>query len=126
MNTDNTHNSSGVHAPVRIVPKGWGREEWIHNDKRYCGKVLEVKAGKKSSFHFHNKKYETFYVVHGHLRMRVRPEGGAEEYFEMQAGDILDIAPGLVHQFTALQDSTIIEFSTQHFDDDSHRVELGD
>jgi len=38
----------------------------------------------------------------------------------------MDINPGLVHQMEALEDSELYEFSTQHFDSDSHRIERGD
>jgi len=33
---------------------------------------------------------------------------------------------GLVHQMEALEDSELYEFSTQHFDSDSHRLIKGD
>jgi hypothetical protein len=34
----------------------------------------------------------------------------------------MDIKPGLVHQMEALEDAELFEFSTQHFDSDSHRL----
>jgi quercetin dioxygenase-like cupin family protein len=33
---------------------------------------------------------------------------------------------GLRHQMIALEDSELFEFSTQHFDEDSHRIIKGD
>ena len=45
----------------------------------------------------------------------------------MIEGDILEVPPGLMHQFTAVHgDANIMEVSTQHFDEDSYRVECGD
>ena len=32
--------------PVRIVPKGLGREVWLVNNDLYCGKILEISKGK--------------------------------------------------------------------------------
>ena len=40
----------------------------------------------------------------------------------MTAGQCMDIKPGLVHQMEALVDAELFEFSTQHFDSDSHRL----
>jgi hypothetical protein len=38
----------------------------------------------------------------------------------------MDITPGVVHQMVALEDAELFEFSTQHFDSDSHRIAKGD
>jgi hypothetical protein len=48
------------------------------------------------------------------------------EVFEMGEGEAILLTPGLVHRFTGLADEThIFEFSTQHFDEDSHRIVKG-
>ena len=41
-------------------------------------------------------------------------------------GDKFYVYPGLRHQMQARTDTELFEFSTQHFDDDSYRVEAGD
>jgi hypothetical protein len=38
----------------------------------------------------------------------------------------MDVPIGLVHQLEALEDSELFEFSTQHFESDSHRLVRGD
>jgi hypothetical protein len=38
----------------------------------------------------------------------------------------MDVAPGVVHQMEALEDSELFEFSTQHFETDSYRLIKGD
>jgi mannose-6-phosphate isomerase-like protein (cupin superfamily) len=48
------------------------------------------------------------------------------EEFELSEGDCMDITPGLVHQMEAIEDAKLYEFSSQHFDSDSHRLLLGD
>ncbi|MEP0815405.1 MAG: cupin domain-containing protein [bacterium] len=111
---------------IKYVPKGWGGEYWIHNDELYCGKKLVLKAGKRCSIHFHKLKTETFYVQSGRLKMELWHPDGREEVLEMKAGDSLHLPPGLVHRFTGIEDSEIFEFSTQHFDSDSYRIEKGD
>lgn len=115
-----------VRAPVHLQPKGWGHEVWIHNDARYCGKLLHLKAGKRCSLHYHKRKYETFYVQSGRLTMRLRHRDGREETFEMKKGDCLEIPQGTAHQFTGVEDCELFEFSTQHFEEDSIRIEKGD
>ncbi len=113
---------------MHIEPKGWGREVWIANNPFYCGKILEIRAGKKCSLHFHKLKTESFYLRTGKLLVRLKetPDSESCESFELRAGECLDIPQGLVHQLEALEDSELLEFSTQHFDSDSHRIVPGD
>lgn len=114
--------------PIRIEPKGWGREVWIANNALYCGKILEIKKGKRCSLHYHKLKTESFYLRAGRLNVRIKesPEALIIEEFELSEGDCMDIVPGLVHQMEAIEDSELFEFSTQHFDSDSHRLIRGD
>ena len=119
---------SRARQPVQIVPKGWGREVWIANGDLYCGTILEINKGKKCSLHFHKIKTESFYLRAGRLKVRVMETDDSKvvEEFELKAGDCMDVPRGLVHQMEALEDAELFEFSTQHFDSDSHRLERGD
>jgi mannose-6-phosphate isomerase-like protein (cupin superfamily) len=114
--------------PIHIEPKGWGREVWIANNDLYCGKILEIQKGKRCSLHYHKLKTESFYLRSGRLRVRIKasPDATEIEEFELSEGDCMDIAPGLVHQMEAIEDAELFEFSTQHFNSDSHRLERGD
>src|SRR3954469_6669264 len=56
---------------VKIVPKGWGEERWLHNDELYCGKILIVNEGKRCSLRYHQLKTETFYIQQGRGRMEL-------------------------------------------------------
>ncbi len=117
-----------VRKPVRVVPKGWGQEVWIANGERYCGKILEIRKGKRCSLHYHKLKHESFYLRSGRLKVRVKesPDAQAIEEFEIGPGECMDVPAGLVHQMEALEDAELYEFSTQHFDSDSHRLVKGD
>lgn len=119
---------SRARKPVHIQPKGWGREIWIANNPLYCGKMLEIRKGKRCSLHFHKRKTESFYLRSGRLKVRVKEsaESAVMEEFEMLPGECMDVPPGLVHQMEALEDSELFEFSTQHFESDSHRLVPGD
>ena len=52
-------------AAIEIHPKGWGYEKWIVNKDEYCGKLLHIIKGMKCSWHYHQKKDETFYLQEG-------------------------------------------------------------
>lgn len=114
--------------PIHIELKGWGREIWIANGPRYCGKILEIAKGKRCSLHFHKLKTESFYLRTGRIRMKVRESIDAERIreFDLSEGECIDIPPGLVHQMEALEDSELYEFSTEHFESDSYRLVKGD
>ena len=112
----------------KLVPKGWGHELWIVNKKEYCGKLLFIKKGKKCSWHFHKIKDEVFYLQSGKLLVRYSEEEDINKCktFTMTPGQSFHIYTGLIHQMEALEDSELFEFSTQHFDSDSHRIIKGD
>jgi mannose-6-phosphate isomerase-like protein (cupin superfamily) len=114
--------------PVHIEPKGWGREIWIANNPLYCGKILEIRKGRRCSLHYHKLKTESFYLHKGRLKIRVKEsvDSGHLDEFEILPGDCMDVSPGLVHQMEALEDSELFEFSTEHFETDSYRLIKGD
>ena len=98
------------------VEKVWGREYWIVNSKKYCGKILTLRKGYRCSLHAHKIKDETFYILDGEVLMEV-----GDKTQVMKSGDIVHIVPNVYHRFTGITDSKIVEFSTQHFDNDSYR-----
>ena len=110
------------------VSKGWGFEDWIVNKPEYCGKLLFVKKGKKCSFHYHKIKDETFFIYRGKINLRVSLFDDIEtaETVVLEEGETFHIPVGMRHQFEALLDTEIFEFSTQHFDSDSYRLIKGD
>lgn len=111
-----------------IHPKGWGYEKWIVNKPEYCGKLLYFNAGKKCSWHYHKIKDEVFYLQSGKMIVKFSEEDSisASKEFILNAGDSFHVYVGLRHQMIALQDSELFEFSTQHFEEDSYRIEKGD
>jgi quercetin dioxygenase-like cupin family protein len=110
-----------------IVPKGWGHEVIFVNNDKYCGKLLNFTAGKKFSMHYHTLKDETWYVAKGSFNLYwIDTEKGETVCEKLTVGDIIRNFPGQPHQLEALEDSTVFEVSTQHFDHDSHRIALGD
>ncbi len=107
--------------------KAWGYELWIHNDEKYCAKILHFNKGAKFSMHFHVIKYETWYVSKGEfLLITIDPTTAERLEDNIIVGEVIEIPQGHPHQLIALEESEIFETSTQHFDFDSYRVEKGD
>ncbi len=136
----------GIEAMPKYI-KGWGYELWVHNDADYCGKELVLYAGKYCSIHYHKIKKETFYVTSGLMTVELydqpfEVENGdlvrtleeldgtgrlKVEALSMGPGDSLLIEPGTPHRFYGLEKQTrFMEFSTQHFEEDSYRIWPGD
>lgn len=116
---------------IKIKPevhnKGWGTEIWLCNSEKCCGKLLVFKKDSQFSLHYHLKKHEWFYVLKGELDLRYKDlRNGKDRYLTISEGDVVEIPTGFPHQLRALEDSTIIEISTEHFDEDSYRIEGGD
>jgi quercetin dioxygenase-like cupin family protein len=126
-----------------MVEKGWGFEKWIVNKAQYCGKLLWFKKGKKCSVHYHILKDETFYLDRGAVEMHWMdmPDEEDVNYTQEQLlelfqknkkvevltdGDSFYVPQGRIHQVVALEDSNVFEFSTEHFDSDSYRLQKGD
>lgn len=117
-----------MNQEIKFVPKGWGFEKWIVNNKEYCGKLLYFVKGKKCSWHYHKLKDETFYIQSGKILLKHSDEDEIKYATEtiLGPGDKFHIYRGLKHQMIALEDTELFEFSTQHFDDDSYRIIQGD
>ena len=103
---------------IKIVNKVWGHEEWIVNTNKYCGKKLVLKKDYQSSLHYHEIKDETFYVDEGKVLLELN-----SQQIIMNPGDAQRILPNQVHRFSGLKDSVILEFSTEHNEDDVVRLE---
>ena len=111
-----------------IHPKGWGSEKWIVNNENYCGKILHFEQGKKCSWHFHKIKKETFYIQSGKLQVFYSYDDEIDKANQviLNPGDSFEVPQGLRHQMFALEETFLLEFSTQHFEEDSYRLEKGD
>jgi quercetin dioxygenase-like cupin family protein len=113
---------------IKFVPKGWGFERWITNTQEYCGKLLYFVKGKKCSWHYHILKDETFYIQSGKILLKYSDGDDILHANEiiLSKGDKFHIYRNLRHQIISLEDTELFEFSTQHFDEDSYRLIVGD
>lgn len=128
----------------KIIHKTWGYERCIVDSSLYGGKELFFFSGKWGSLHYHREKTETFYIIAGQVRVELinlwegyfhnmtekeqRTEIGVlqwkacENQVTMRPGDSLTIKPYTAHRVLAMGDSRIIEFSTEHRDEDTYRL----
>lgn len=120
--------SNDAKDPIKFVSKGWGYEKWIVNCPRYCGKILFLAKGKKCSWHYHQRKDEVFYVQKGAIEVYYSTGDSLEtaDKLVLIEGDKFHVPVRLRHQMVALKDTELFEFSTEHFESDSIRLEKGD
>ena len=113
---------------LKFVPKGWGFEKWIVNCTEYCGKLLYFVKDKKCSWHYHKLKDEYFYIQSGRVKIYFGDDDDIKNANTciLGPGENFHVYRGLRHRMEALEDTEIFEFSTQHFDSDSHRIQKGD
>lgn len=127
--------------------KNWGFEYWFENNEKYCGKIIQVRENKWSSFgafHYHKEKDETFLVLSGVLLLDIVPayyldtnliEENTLEFvthlfhnrfvfrFHLKPYHYMRLVPGVLHRFTAAENETIFtETSTFHKESDSYRI----
>ena len=113
---------------IKFVSKGWGFEKWIVNCEEYCGKLLYFVKGKRCSWHYHKLKDEVFYIQSGKILVKYSDDDNIDTALEvtLSRGDNFHVYKGLRHQMIAIEDTELFEFSTTHYDTDSHRIEKGD
>lgn len=107
---------------METIQKAWGEERIIVNNSQYCGKLLLIRKDAQSSLHYHKVKHETFFVYAGKVKLELTG-GNVSTFSFLHPGDSWTVPPGRAHRFIGLEDSTIIEFSTHHSDDDVVRLE---
>ena len=73
--------------------------------------------------HMHKIKDEVLYVQSGECIFKFHATEGVNESRTLVAGEAYHVTPEHYHQMVALTDVTIFEISTQHFDDDSYRID---
>ena len=73
-------------------------------------------------------KDEVFYIQSGKVIVKYSMGDDILRASEkvLGPGDNFHVFRGLRHRIIALEDTQLFEFSTQHFDSDSHRIEKGD
>jgi mannose-6-phosphate isomerase-like protein (cupin superfamily) len=111
----------------KIVQKGWGFEVHITNNPQYCLKYLVFFKGKKFSLHYHSIKKELWHCIVGKFDciLSTCTQKNVRD-FTFKSGDKLEITQNIEHQLFALENSIIVEVSTEDYPEDSIRITKGD
>ena len=87
-----------------------------------------IKKNHRCSWHYHILKDETFYLQSGKIELFYSAENDRDQAKKLilEPGESFHCCRNTRHQMLALEDSELFEFSTEHFDEDSHRLIPGD
>ena len=108
---------SSYETTARKVDKPWGWELVWAEAENYVGKLLFVRAGESLSLQYHEVKDESWLVQEGRARLELGQVGGELEMVEITPGDTYRFGPGTVHRVTAVEDTLVVEVSTNHLTD---------
>jgi mannose-6-phosphate isomerase-like protein (cupin superfamily) len=108
---------SAYRASPRRVEKPWGWELVWAEAEDYVGKLLFVKAGESLSLQYHEVKDESWLVQEGRATLELGEVGGELESIEIGPGDAFRYRPRTVHRVTAIEDTLVIEVSTNQLSD---------
>ena len=92
--------------------KPWGFEKVLIYTEKYLTKELYLKEGFQTSFHYHEKKDETMYIMSGAGYIEFEDR---KEYFSQN--DSIRIEPNTRHSIVATENTVLHEVSTPHLDD---------
>jgi len=102
---------------MKTIEKPWGREVWIAHNDRYAFKLIEFRAGSRSSLQYHVRKRETIYVDQGRLEVETEDEHGQISSQILGPGGVIENPPMRKHRVTAIEDVRLFEVSTPELDD---------
>ena len=83
-------------------------------NRSYCKKLIIQLPRQKHPYHYHQKKEESFQLLHGDLEIEL--DGHRTK---LKLGDIATVSPGVWHKFHTLDGAIFEEVSTTHYNNDS-------
>lgn len=92
--------------------KPWGYEKVLIYTEKYLTKELFLKEGFQTSFHYHQQKDETMYILKGAGYIEFQDR---KEFFGKN--DTIRIKPGEKHSIVAMENTILHEVSTPHLED---------
>jgi dTDP-4-dehydrorhamnose 3,5-epimerase-like enzyme len=108
-------------------PKGEFVQVSYHESARHIA-FFELKKGYWRGKHYHERKEEIFYVIHGKIRaVFIDLDTDETEEVTLTKGHRLRIEPRCGHVFYGIDDSSVVEYSPQNYDKtDAHKVDIKD
>ena len=116
---------ANIHMPKKVdveISHHYGLEKFYEVgatlvnciNREYCKKYIIMLPKQLHPIQYHNKKEETFHVLHGNLEVTL--DGKTQL---CQPGDILTVERGVRHSFVAPKGGVIEEISSTHIKSDS-------
>ena len=100
----------------------WGRYEILAEGDAHKIKTIWVNPGKRLSYQRHQKRAEHWFIVQGDARITLNGN-----FFEMGAGDSIDIEIGDLHRIENIGSTDVIfvevQTGTYFGEDDIERIE---
>ena len=121
----------------REILKPWGKEILLYATDKFVMKELHINKGHRLSLQYHIYKEEAMYVHKGKVNINISSPAtwsmNNEEFttnpIELNVGNHIYIERGWIHRIEALEDSIILECSTnelwdvERIQDDFGRVD---
>lgn len=97
-----------------LTDKPWGKSHCVFNNGLFESHVIYVSKGGFCSQHYHEHKYNRFYVISGMLNVieylnKDDTTKVLENTITLEAMDFYDIKPGVLHKFHAITDVVACE-----------------
>lgn len=102
---------------MQTVYKPWGKEIWLELNEFYCYKRIYINAGSQTSYHYHEVKTETNFIVSGKAEVWLENDEGIVEKTIMEEGESFTVLPPRKHRVVAITDTILQEVSTPEVDD---------
>ena len=76
--------------------------------------MITSRAGVSRANHYHKQSVQYTYILSGKFEVTFFPVNAQQdaEKVLIREGDLIEIPPGIVHRFKAIEDSTMIEMGT--------------
>jgi dTDP-4-dehydrorhamnose 3,5-epimerase-like enzyme len=111
--------------------KRWGEErgEFVqiaYQEEIHHVVLFEIRKGFSRGDHYHRKKEEIFYIFNGKLKaLFMDMENLQKEERVLEKGDKIRIKPFCGHLFYGLEDTLVVEYSPQVYEEeDRHKINL--
>jgi mannose-6-phosphate isomerase-like protein (cupin superfamily) len=100
----------------------WGYELWIENNEKYCSKLLILNEGFESSWHYHERKDETFIILEGSVSLTYENERNTSQTIILKEGEKFRLKPKVIHAFKSLTPRSIVMETSTTDDDDNIKL----
>lgn len=119
--------SEGIIGVKRWEEERGGFVQISYQEEIWHLAIFEIRKGFSRGNHYHEKKEEIFYVVNGKMRaLFVDMDSLQREEYLLDKGDKIRIKPRCGHLFIGLEDTLVVEYSPQIYDNqDRYPIDSG-